>query len=95
MKLNSHTITQGRDRAPARTLHPARAMTFEENIDRLEEIVGELEGDGLELDRALRLFEEGIERLRSATTELSRVEQQVKLLVERTDGSFELPTIGE
>ena len=68
-------------------------MTYEENIDRLEEIVGELEGDGLDLDRALRLFEEGIERLRAATGELSRVEQQVKLLVERTDGTFELPPL--
>jgi exodeoxyribonuclease VII small subunit len=68
-------------------------MTFEENLERLEAIVGELEGDGLELDRALRLFEEGIERLREASGELSRVEQQVKLLVERTDGTFELPPL--
>ena len=70
-------------------------MTFEENIDRLEDIVSELEGDGLELDRALRLFEEGIERLRAATTELSRAEQQVMLLVERSDGTFELRSVGE
>jgi exodeoxyribonuclease VII small subunit len=70
-------------------------VTFEENIARLEDIVSELEGDGLALERALRLFEEGVERLREATTELSRVEQQVKLLVERTDGSFELPAVGE
>ena len=70
-------------------------MTFEENIARLEDIVTELGADGLELERALRLFEEGVERLRSATTELSRVEQQVKLLVERTDGTFELPPISE
>jgi exodeoxyribonuclease VII small subunit len=68
-------------------------MTFEENLERLEAIVGELEGDGLELDRALRLFEEGIERLREASGELARVEQQVKLLVERTDGTFELPPL--
>ena len=68
-------------------------MTFEENLERLESIVGELEGDGLELDRALRLFEEGIERLREASGELARVERQVKLLVERTDGTFELPSL--
>ena len=70
-------------------------MTFEENITRLEDIVSELESDGLELDRALRLFEEGVERLRAATSELSRAEEQVKLLVERADGSFELRTLGE
>ena len=70
-------------------------MTFEETITRLEDIVTELESDRLDLDRALRLFEEGVERLREATTELSRVEQQVKVLVERTDGAFELRPVGE
>jgi exodeoxyribonuclease VII small subunit len=68
-------------------------VTFEENLERLEAIVGELEGDGVNLDHALRLFEEGIERLREASGELARVEQQVKLLVERTDGTFDLPPL--
>ena len=68
-------------------------MTFEENLARLQEIVGTLEQDGLELDQALRLFEEGVVRLREASTELSRAEAQVKLLVERTDGTFALPAL--
>lgn len=68
-------------------------MTFEEDLARLEAIVGELEGDGLPLDRALALFEEGVERLRAASGELARVEQQVKQLVERTDGTFDLPQL--
>jgi exodeoxyribonuclease VII small subunit len=68
-------------------------VTFEESLERLEEIVDELSGDGLALDRALRLFEEGIERLREASGELARAEEQVKLLVERSDGSFELPPL--
>ncbi|MBV9879180.1 MAG: exodeoxyribonuclease VII small subunit [Gemmatirosa sp.] len=69
------------------------AESFETNLARLEDIVGALEADGLDLDMALRLFEEGVERLRAASGELSRVEQQVKLLVERTDGAFELPPL--
>lgn len=68
--------------------------SFEHTLARLQEIVGELEGDGVDLDRALRLFEEGVERLRTATGELARAEATVKLLVERTDGSFELPELG-
>ena len=68
-------------------------MTFEASLARLEEIVGELEGDSLELDRALRLFEEGVERLREASAELARAEAQVKLLVEKTDGTFDLPDL--
>lgn len=68
-------------------------MTFETTLARLQEIVDELEHDELELDRALRLFEEGVARLREASTELSRAEAQVKLLVEKTDGTFELPAL--
>ena len=69
-------------------------MTFEESLARLEEIVGELEGEGVDLDRALQLFAEGVERLRAASAELARAETQVKLLVERSDGSFDLADLG-
>jgi exodeoxyribonuclease VII small subunit len=69
-------------------------MTFEENVARLEQIVAELESDGLELEAALKLFEEGVERLRAATTELARAEASVKVLVEHADGEFELPDLG-
>ena len=68
-------------------------MTFEESMARLDAIVRELDSDALDLDRALRLFEEGVERLRTASAELSRAEAQVKLLVEQSDGSFELPEL--
>lgn len=65
-------------------------MSFEKNLNRLEEIVAELESDELELDGALRLFEEGIERLREASADLARAESRVALLVEQSDGAFEL-----
>jgi len=66
-------------------------MTFEKRLARLEAIVGELEGNGVELARALRLFEEGVECLRAASDELAKAEAQVRALVERTDGRFDLP----
>jgi len=65
-------------------------MTFEQRIARLEEIAGQLEGQGLELDRALELFEEGIETLRAAAQELATAEAKVQRLVERADGSFDV-----
>ncbi|HWZ58326.1 MAG TPA: exodeoxyribonuclease VII small subunit [Gemmatimonadaceae bacterium] len=63
-------------------------MTFEQDIARLEEIATELDSDGVSLDRALALFEEGVERLRRATAELSRAEARVTQLVEQADGTF-------
>ncbi|MGI9090574.1 MAG: exodeoxyribonuclease VII small subunit [Gemmatimonadaceae bacterium] len=64
-------------------------MSYEAQLQRLEEIVIELEGDGLPLDDALRLFEEGIDLLRGASDELTRAEGRVQLLVERAEGVFE------
>lgn len=65
-------------------------MSYEEDLARIESIVEELERDDLELERALALFEEGVERLRSASKSLERAEGKVRLLVERSDGGFEL-----
>jgi exodeoxyribonuclease VII small subunit len=66
-------------------------MRFEENLQRLEAIVDELDGDELALDAALKLFEEGVELLRVASQELSVAETRIKLLIEQTDGLFETP----
>ena len=65
-------------------------VTFEARLERLEAIVHELEGDQLDLAHALRLFEEGVECLRAASSELAAARAQVQRLVERDDGSFEL-----
>jgi exodeoxyribonuclease VII small subunit len=69
-------------------------LRFEDTLRRLEEIVAELEGDQLELARALTLFQEGVECMRSAAGDLARVEAEVQRLVERADGSFELTDLG-
>jgi exodeoxyribonuclease VII small subunit len=65
-------------------------MTFEKNLKRLEEILAALEQDQAGLDASLKLFEEGIEILRSASTELGNAETKVQMLLEKADGGFEL-----
>lgn len=70
-------------------------MSFEQRLRRLEEIVGELESEQIDLERALALFEEGVSCLRAATEELGRVEARVQRLVERTDGTFEVIDLRE
>ncbi len=65
-------------------------MTFEEDVGRLEAIVRDLDRDDLDLDRALRLFEEGISRLRSASAALTEANGRVQELVAAADGSFAL-----
>lgn len=69
--------------------------TFEQRLARLEQIADELQGDGIELSRALQLFEEGVENLRAAAKELSRAEARVERLIERVDGSFDVGEASE
>jgi len=64
-------------------------MSYEKRVERLQEIVADLEGDGLPLDKALKLFEEGIEILRLASDELTSAEGRVQLLIESAEGVFE------
>lgn len=63
-------------------------MNFEERLARLERIASELEGDEIELARALALFEEGVEHLRLASAELADAEAKLEQLVERADGTL-------
>ena len=66
----------------------AKGLTFEERVARLEEIASELDAENVDLAKALALFEEGIEHLRSAAAELASAEATVQRLVERADGTF-------
>ena len=50
----------------------------------------QLENERLDLGASLALFEEGIELMRAASSELNETEAKVKELVERADGVLEL-----
>ena len=65
-------------------------MSYESDLARIETIVGELERSEIPLDDALRLFEEGIERLRTAQGALMQAEARVRKLIEDSDGGFSL-----
>lgn len=55
---------------------------LEARIARLEEIVSDLEGDSLDLEDALRLFEEGVAHIREADALLRTSELRVEKLLE-------------
>jgi exodeoxyribonuclease VII small subunit len=69
-------------------------LTFEQSLTRLEEIVRVLERNDLDLEEALRLFEEGIGHLRTAGSALKTVDARVQQLVEAADGSFSVVDLG-
>lgn len=55
---------------------------FSKQLERLEAIVRRLESEDLDLDEALQLFEEGVERLRQAREQLQQAELKVKKVLE-------------
>ena len=55
---------------------------FSKQLERLEAIVRRLESEDLDLDEALKLFEEGVERLRVAREQLTQAELRVKKVLE-------------
>jgi exodeoxyribonuclease VII small subunit len=64
--------------------------SLEEDLARLETIVHELEGDGVDLDRALALFEEGIRHLKQAKARLNEAEGRVQRVLEDAAGDLSL-----
>jgi len=58
--------------------------TLEQRLARLDEIVAALEADGLELDQALKMFEEGIAHVRAAEKALTETELRVEELLDQS-----------
>lgn len=59
---------------------------LEARLQRLDEIVASLEREDLELDDALKLFEEGIAQLRAAQGVLNTAELRIEQLIENAAG---------
>jgi exodeoxyribonuclease VII small subunit len=62
-----------------------KGPTFAQQLERLEEIVRRLESQDLDLDEALKLFEEGVAGLRAMRERLSSVEATVKQVLRTED----------
>ena len=65
-----------------------KVKDFESALKSLEDIVVQLEGGDLTLDRALELFEEGVRISRFCSTKLDEAERKVEVLTKSTDGTL-------
>jgi len=60
--------------------------SFEVSLERLEQIVRELENGSLPLERALELFEEGMKLSELCRKQLEVAENKIEMLVRKADG---------
>lgn len=63
-------------------------LTFEKALQRLEKIVEELENSNLDIDKSLKIFEEGVKLSRFCTKKLDEAEKKIELLVKNEKGKF-------
>ena len=60
-------------------------LNFEEAVKKLENIVGELESGGLNLNDSLEKFTEGVELIKFCNKELDRAEEKIEKVIKEDD----------
>ena len=73
------TSAKSGDKAAVR--QPDSKKTFEERLERLEELGEEIRKVDIPLDKALKAFEEGIRLARTLEKELEKIESRVEILM--------------
>jgi len=63
-----------------------QARTFEASLEALEQIVQQLEGGDLSLEKSLELFEQGIRLSRECQERLSQAERRIEVLMRDNQG---------
>lgn len=63
-----------------------KGRSFEKALARLEEIVAEMEGGKLSLEKMVASFEEGTGLVKYCTQKLNEVERKIEILAKKGDG---------
>ena len=63
-----------------------QSRTFETSLEALEQIVRQLEGGDLPLEKSLELFEQGIRLSRESQERLSQAERRIEILLRDNQG---------
>lgn len=65
-----------------------KGNNFETSLKRLEDIVNEMETSHLDIDKAMKLFEEGISLVNQCSLKLDETKKKIEILVNK-DGKIE------
>jgi exodeoxyribonuclease VII small subunit len=84
---------------PAKELNEAKKnpnkKSFEERLERLEELGDEIRKNDIPLDDAIKAFEEGIKLARTLEKDLEKIESRIEILMNGTSTSpDESPELG-
>lgn len=65
---------------------PNPPLDFEGAMERLESIVGRMEGERLPLKELLSSYEEGVKLVQTCTRHLTAAEQRIEMITRQADG---------
>src|SRR5205809_2831556 len=68
----------------------SNGLSFEQAIQRLEKIVGDMEGAELPLEDVLKKYEEGTRLVRFCSQKLEEAEKKIEILTKKADGTVAL-----
>jgi exodeoxyribonuclease VII small subunit len=72
------------------------AQTFEKAMEKLEEIVQELESVDLPLEKAIKKFEEGVQLAKFCSDKLDETEKRISILLkDQNDQVIEKPFMSD
>jgi len=75
---------------------PKTKAGTKEKFEKLEDIVSELENSDVDIDKALKLYKEGVSLVCDLSTKLKDISKEINVLKEKMDGAFLLePFEGE
>ena len=63
-----------------------KKLTFEQSMERLDEIVSILEENDRPLDQTIALFEEGLKLVRSCDRKLKQFETKINDIIQKNEG---------
>ncbi len=72
----------------------AGKFNFEKSLERLEEIVEQLESGEVKLEDAIKIFEEGVDLFKLCSARLNEAEKKIRKLV-KTEEGFQLELLDE
>ena len=62
--------------------------SFESSLKRLEQIVNEMENAELDIDKSMKLFEEGVSLVKECSSKLNEAKKKIEMLTEK-DGTIQ------
>jgi exodeoxyribonuclease VII small subunit len=72
-----------------------KIFNLEDAMQRLEEIVKEMENEKLTLEKSLKLYEEGIRLVEQCSGELECAKRKIQILRQGNDGEIEVAPVPE